>query len=61
MSVDGFVAKLEERLAILNKQISDIVKKDHGRRIYAHMRSQADEVKKINEAIYKAQRRGVRE
>lgn len=61
MSVEGFVAKSEERVRELEKRIREIVKADGGREIYAHFRKERMEVKKLNEAIWKATRKGLRE
>lgn len=61
MSVDGFIATCEARLEVLKNQMRDTIKKDGGRKIYRHVRAQMMEIEKLNNAIYKAQRRGVRE
>lgn len=59
MSVDGFVEASEARLSVLKREIAEIIRKDGGRKVHAHMRHQLAEVDALNTAIHKAQRRGL--
>lgn len=61
MSIDGFVVQCQRRLEVLRGEIHAIIKRDGGKKIYSHMRNQLAEVDSLNKALYKAQRKGVRE
>lgn len=61
MSIEGFVERSRSRIADLNERIAQEIKKDGGKKIHRHVAKEIAEKHALEDAIYKAVRKGVKE